>query len=163
MTTDWGEEPQVRTKAPAGTWQMLFTGMAKNREGKEMLENKGKGPNAALQLVMPDGSFEARDFLTFNAKNAWKMRIINKALGLPSSNLRSLLQTRDSEITDTSFPEDLMRSVLRSWEGKQAWITLEYGSFKYPNVTWECAKPPVIGSKQAVPKTGEDTASPFSA
>ena len=161
--TDWGEEPQVRTKAPAGTWQMLFTGIAKNKDGHEMLDNKGKGPQVALQLAMPDGSFEARDFLTFNAKNAWKMRIINKALGLPSSNLRGLLQARDSEITETGFPEDLMRAVLRSWESKQAWITLEYGNFKYPDVTWEVAKPPVIGAKQSVPKAETDTASPFSA
>jgi hypothetical protein len=144
---------------------MLFTGIAKDKEGGEMLTDKGKGPNPCLQLAAVDGSFEARDFVTFNAKNAWKLRIINKAVGLPASNLKSLLQARDSEITDTFFPEDLMRAVLRSWEGKRAWVTLDYGrGYKYPDVTWEVTKPAVVGANAAAePKQSSDTASPFTA
>lgn len=161
--SDWGEEVKGHAKAPAGTWQVLVTGVGKNKDGNDLVGQGSTGPWIGIQLAAADGSFEVRDMCTLNSNAAWKVKKINKALGMPPSNLVNILQARDAEITEKNAPPELLRQVINSWVGKQAWVTVTYpkGTDNHPVVEWEVAKPLVTGAAAASPPKGDDTPTPF--
>lgn len=171
MATDWGEEVREFRAPTPGNWRVTVKGIGEynsgDRAGQSMTSETEKGPQTGIEIALIDDGTTAVDWITWNARTAWRIKALNKAVGCTRDALKSILQARDSEITDNAFPTDLVTRVVSMWEGRSGWVNVSYeAGRKGPRIKWLMSEPtvkgPIVGAAaEAAPTTGEDNAPPF--